>query len=260
MTPPTCGNYTVTGGVDAVGRTPKPTPLEPAIPPFAIFANCPAGNVPPFAPGVTAGTENNDAGSYSPLNIRLTRNDGEQEITGFASQLPPGLTGNLSGSVLLGSADRARPLEVGRAKRKPAPRVPRAAKSGTASPNAGVGSILAQAPGKLYLGGPFEGAPFSIVSITSAHVGPFDLGTVVVHLPLDINPETAAVTIPAGAADQIPHIIKGIVVHIREIRVFVNRDRLYAQPDQLQPVQLLRDRDRRRRRTRRTRRTTTRSL
>jgi hypothetical protein len=39
-----------------------------------------------------------------------------------------------------------------------------------------------------YLGGPSEGAPFSVVAIISAHVGPFDLGTVVVHLPLQINP------------------------------------------------------------------------
>ena len=66
-------------------------------------------------------------------------------------------------------------------------------------------------------------SPFSIAAITSAKVGPFDLGTVVVHLPLFIDPETAAVSIPAGAADQIPHIIKGIVIHVREIRVSIDR-------------------------------------
>ena len=93
--------------------------------------------------------------------------------------------------------------------------------------------MLAQAPGKLYMAGPFEGAPFSVVAITSAKVGPFDLGTVVVHLPLKIDPETAVVSIPAGAADQIPHIIKGIVIHVRDIRVYIERPRLHAQPDQL---------------------------
>ena len=75
------------------------------------------------------------------------------------------------------------------------------------------------------------------MSITAAKVGPFDLGTVVIHFPLDINPETADVTIPAGAggADQIPHIIKGIVIHVRDIRVYIGRQRLHPQPDQLRP-------------------------
>ena len=95
--------------------------------------------------------------------------------------------------------------------------------------------MLAQAPGKIYLGGPFEGAPFSVVSITAAHVGPFDLGTVVVHFPLDINPETAAVTIPAGPADQIPHIIKGIVIHVREIRVYIDRQNFMLNPTSCNP-------------------------
>jgi hypothetical protein len=57
-----------------------------------------------------------------------------------------------------------------------------------------------------------------VVGATSAHVGPFDLGTVLVHLPLDINPQTAVVSIPEGPAEQIPHIIKGIVINLRNIR------------------------------------------
>jgi hypothetical protein len=98
--------------------------------------------------------------------------------------------------------------------------------------------VLAQNPGKIYLGGPFEGAPFSVVSVTSAHVGPFDLGTVVVHFPLQINPETAVVSIPAGPADQIPHIIKGIVVHVREIRAYINRERFMLNPTSCDPLSL----------------------
>ena len=50
------------------------------------------------------------------------------------------------------------------------------------------------------------------------------------HLPLFINPETAAVSIPAGPADQIPHIIKGIVVHIRDIRVYIERPDFMLNP------------------------------
>lgn len=95
---------------------------------------------------------------------------------------------------------------------------------------------MAYAPGKMYMAGPFEGAPFSIVSVTSAKVGPFDLGTVIVHLPLQIDPITAAVSVPAGAADQIPHIIDGIVIHVRDIRVYIDRSHFTLNPTNCDPM------------------------
>ena len=64
-------------------------PLDPPIPPFAIFANCPPGGVPPFTRG-DRGHGKHNAGAYSPLYIRITRQDGEQEITGFAPSSRPG--------------------------------------------------------------------------------------------------------------------------------------------------------------------------
>jgi hypothetical protein len=67
-------------------------------------------------------------------------------------------------------------------------------------------------------------------------VGPFDLGTVVVHLPLQINPVTAAVSVPAGAADQIPHIIKGVVIHVRDIRVDIDRPDFTLNPTDCSPM------------------------
>ena len=237
VTPPTCGAYTVTAALtpwsDSAGA-----PLELLIPPFPIDANCPAGGVPPFNPQVVGGTASNNAGSYSAFNLRIGRNDGEQEITGFAAQFPPGLTGNLSGIPFCSEAA----IEVARRKtgseEEASPSCPVASEIGHTIAEAGVGSVLAQAPGKLYLGGPYAGAPFSVVSVTSAHVGPFDLGTVVVHLPLDINPETAQVTIPAGAADQIPHIIKGIVIHVRNVRVYVSRPDFMLNPTSCAPQTL----------------------
>ena len=45
-----------------------------------------------------------------------------------------------------------------------------------------------------------------------------------------LNPETAAVSIPAGAADQIPHIIDGIVIHVRDIRVYIERNNFMINP------------------------------
>jgi hypothetical protein len=237
VTPATCGSDRVTAQLTP-WSDPENAPLEPFIPPFEIFADCPSGGVPPFTPQVSAGTENPNAGANSPLDIRIARNDGEQEITGFATQLPPGLTGDLSGVQQCPEADIQRAREQTGEQAETSPACPQGSEIGHSLAGAGVGPVLVQAPGRLYLGGPFEGAPFSVVSVTSAHVGPFDLGTVVVHLPLDINPETATVSIPAGPADQIPHIIKGIVIHVREIQVFVNRHDFMINPTSCEPLAL----------------------
>ena len=45
---------------------------------------CPSGGLPPFKPGLVAGTINNRAGSFSPFYLRLHRTDSEQEITHFS--------------------------------------------------------------------------------------------------------------------------------------------------------------------------------
>lgn len=233
VTPPTCGEYRVTTSL-----TPYSEPeqaLKPLIPPFAISSGfdggpCPSGGVPPLNPQVVAGTENNAGGAYSAFDLQISRNDGEQEITGFATHLPPGLTGNLTGIPFCSEAAIATARAKTGIQEEAEPSCPQASQIGHLIAEAGVGSVLAQAPGKIYLGGPFEGAPFSVVAITSAHVGPFDLGTVVVHLPLDIDPQTAAVSIPAGPADQIPHIIKGIVIHLRVIHAFIDRDKFIINP------------------------------
>lgn len=199
---------------------------------------CPPAGVPPFAPSLTAGTINNAAGHYSPLYLRIERKDGEQEITGFGTQLPPGLTGNLSGILFCTEADVRRAREQSGAEAEASPVCPAASEIGHTIAEAGVGSVLAQTPGRLYLGGPFEGAPFSVVSVTSAKVGPFDLGTVVVHLPLAIDPVTAQVSIPSDAQEQIPHIIDGVVIHLRTIRIYIDREHFTINPTSCAPMTL----------------------
>src|SRR6185312_17557228 len=148
----------------------------------------------------------------------------------FSSRLPSGLTANLSGVPFCSGADIALAKAKTGKQEEAEPSCPPASQIGHTLVGVGVGSVLAYTPGKLYMAGPFEGDPFSVVALTSATVGPFDLGTVVVHLPLQIDPNTAAVSIPAGAADQIPHIIDGIVVHVRDIRVYVDRPSFTLNP------------------------------
>jgi hypothetical protein len=234
VTPPACGDYTMQAQLTPYSN-PEGVPLESLTPPFTISSGvggtpCPSGGVPPFKPTIDAGTLNNDAGAYSPFDLRIVRKDGEQEITGFSSQLPPGLTGNLTGLQQCSETDIQHAHEQSGEGAEGDSACPPGSEIGHTIAEAGVGSVLAQTPGKLYLGEQFEGAPFSIVSVTSTKVGPFDLGTVVVHLPLDINPETAQVSIPSGPADQIPHIIKGIVIHLRDIRVYISHPDFMLNP------------------------------
>ena len=168
VTPPTCGDYTVTaeltpwstlqaatlpGGGEAFSEG---NPLDPSIPPFAIFANCPSGNVPPFNPGVTAYPLHGNAGAYSPLYLKISRQDGEQEITGFSTAFPPGLTGNLSGVAQCSEAQVQQARGQTGVEAETSPACPAGSEIGYSIAEAGVGGVLAQNPGKIYLGGPLR--------------------------------------------------------------------------------------------------------
>ena len=111
---------------------------------------------------------NNAAGSYSPFYLRIERQDGEQEITRFSTVLPPGLTGNLTGIPFCPEADIEAAKDVTGAEEEANPSCPQASEVGHTIVEAGVGTVLAQTPGRIYLAGPYHGAPLSIVSITSA--------------------------------------------------------------------------------------------
>jgi hypothetical protein len=233
VSPPACGAYAAQGAL-----TPWSAPSEPRLvssTPFQLTKGvhegaCPSGGVPPFKPQVLSGTQNNDAGAYSPFYLRIIREDGEQEMTRFSTILPPGLTGNLTGIPFCSDAQIEASKHVSGTQETNQPSCPAASEIGHTIVGAGVGPVLAQTPGKVYLAGPYHGSALSIVSITSATVGPFDLGTVVIRFALRINPTTAQVEVDATGSDPIPHIIQGIVVHVRDIRVYMNRPKFILDP------------------------------
>jgi hypothetical protein len=233
--PPGCGTYNAEAVLTPSSGGP-PTVTSSA---FQIITGpnagpCPSGALPPFHPGLEAGTLNNAAGHYSPFNLRLSRNDGEQEFTHFSIKLPPGLVGKLAGIPFCPdaaiAAAKARTGPHGGAEELASPSCPAASEVGRTLVGAGVGPSLAYAPGKVYLAGPYHGSALSIAAITAAKVGPFDLGTVVVRQALKVNPETAEVFIDATGSDPIPHIIKGIPVHARDIRAYVDRPDFVLNP------------------------------
>jgi hypothetical protein len=241
VSPATCGSYAAQGAL-----TPWSAPSEPRFissQPFQVTQGvhegaCPSGGVPSFKPQVVSGTQNNAGGSYSPFYLRLIREDGEQEITKFTTVFPPGLTGNLTGIPFCpDSAIEAARLRSG-GQELSEPSCPAASEIGHTIVGAGVGTVLAQTPGKVYLAGPYHGSALSIVSITSATVGPFDLGTVVIRFALRINPATAQVEVDSAGSDPIPHIIEGIVVHVRDIRVYVDRPNFILNPTNCAPLSI----------------------
>ena len=237
-TPPACGTYTTTA--DLYPYSNPEHPLHDTAT-FSITTGpedspCPAGGTPPFSPVVKAGTVNNAAASYSPMYLQITRKDTEQEITRFSAQLPSGLTAKLSGVPFCPDADIEAAKSRSGASEETEPSCPVASQIGHTEVGVGVGGALAWSAGKLYMAGPYNGAPFSVVAINSAKVGPFDLGTVVVREALEINPETGIVTIDAKASDPIPHIIDGIVIHARDIRVYVDRPEFVINPTSCAPM------------------------
>jgi hypothetical protein len=191
---------------------------------------CPPGGVPPFHPHFEAGSINNNAGSFSPFNMRLIREDGEQDMTKFSAVLPPGELGSLAG------VDKCPDSAIGIARSKTgrqelaSPSCPANSLIGHTLAGAGVGSALTYVGGQVYLGGPYNGDPLSVISVTPAVAGPFDAGTVVVRLALDLNPKTAEVEVDGANSDPIPHILKGIVLKLRDLRVYVDRPNFTLNP------------------------------
>jgi hypothetical protein len=195
---------------------------------------CPSGP-PAFAPALTAGSASNEAGTYSPFYMRITRSDAEQEITRLDSVLPPGLLGKIAG---VGKCPDAA-IEAARAKsgraEQAAPSCPASSRVGRVLAGAGVGSALTWVPGTIYLAGPFAGNPLSIVVITPALAGPFDLGNVVIREGLRLNPITADVEVD-GSSAPIPRILEGVPLRLRDLRVYVDRPDFTLNPTNCNPL------------------------
>ncbi|HSS03992.1 MAG TPA: hypothetical protein VLK89_02235 [Solirubrobacterales bacterium] len=238
VTPAACGRYDV-----AAKFYPWSSPDNPrrAISSFEITKGvhggpCPPGGLPPFKPNFEAGSLNNNAKSYSPFNMRLLRGDGEQDMTKFSSILPPGVLGKLAGvSKCPDSAIAIARSKTGRQELN-SPSCPANSLIGHTLAGAGVGDALTYVGGDLYLGGAYHGDPLSVISVTPALAGPFDAGTVVVRVALTLNPETAEVEADGKNSDPIPHILKGIVLKVRELRVKVDRPNFIVNPTSCEPT------------------------
>jgi hypothetical protein len=190
---------------------------------------CPQG-IPAFSPQASGGTINSRVAAYAPFYLHLTRTDPEQEITRYSATMPPGLLGKIAGIPYCPEA------AIEAAKRRSGveelehPDCPDNSKIGHTTAGYGVGTVLTYAPGNLYLAGPYHGSTVSIVAVDSALVGPFDLGVVIVRSAIRVDPADAQVTVDSAGSDPIPHIIDGIPIHLRDIRVYIDRPETTLNP------------------------------
>lgn len=240
ISPPTCGTYTTDMSISSWA---EPEVFRDEKNVFLINhgedgGGCPGGGIPPFHPDLLAGSINPSPTAYTPFYLRMTRTNGEQEITGYSATFPPGMLGKIAGIPVCPDSALEAARNRGGVEELEHPDCPESSKIGRTMAGYGVGGTLAWAPGNLYLGGPYHGSNLSVVAVDSALVGPFDLGTVIVRSAVRVDPLTAQVSLDSAGSDPIPHILDGIPLHLSDIRVYVDRKNFMLNGTSCDPMQV----------------------
>jgi Domain of unknown function DUF11 len=222
--PQTCGPAT-----SSADLTPWSTPATPdAIlePSFEVDSNGAGGPCPaawPFNPSFNAGTTGRaatTAGAFTNFSLTIGREDREQDLSGVEVHLPLGLVGKIAAVKQCGEA------EVHAAERNEG-ECPAESQIGIATAGAGPGPHPFFQKGKVYLTGPYKGAPFGLAVVTPAVAGPFNLGNIVVRSAIRVDPNTAAVT---ATADPLPQLKDGVPLRLRKVNVEVNNPNFMLNP------------------------------
>jgi hypothetical protein len=178
----------------------------------------------PFAPVLTAGSPNVNAGGFSALNTTISREDGNQDINKVQLHFAPGMSGILAGIPLCDEADAN------------AGTCPEASEIGKTVVSVGLGGDpYSVTGGKVYLTEKYEGAPFGLSIVNPAVAGPFDLGKVIVRAKIEVDPLTAALTVTTG---EIPHILDGIPLQIKHVNVTIDKQNFTFNPTNCNPLSI----------------------
>ncbi len=213
VTPSQCGSYTTTASFtpwSEAGTVQSSSTFDITSGP----GGSPCADPLPFAPTLAAGTTSIQAGGFTPFEMTMSRQDGEQALQGIQLRMPPGMSGTLASVKLCGEVQ---------------------ANAGTCGPESEIGETVVSVGvggdpytvtgGKVYITGPYRGAPFGLSIVNPAKAGPFDLGKVIVRAKVEVNPETAVLTITTDNEGpyKIPTILDGIPLQIRHVNVNINR-------------------------------------
>jgi hypothetical protein len=211
--PSTCGTKTATAELTSHSGAVKTASHDFSIDQAADGGPC-SGSAP-FAPSLVAGSTNPIAGAFSPFVLRVGRNDGDQELSSLSVDLPAGFTAQVAGVPLCADANAA------------AGTCGAGSRVGSVVVGAGPGANPVDVPGTAYLAGPYKGAPFSLVFVVPAKVGPIDLGTVIVRAAVRVDTRDAHLTV---VADPLPTIVGGVPLRMRSLTVRIDRDQFAINP------------------------------
>jgi hypothetical protein len=227
-TPALCGGYTTKASITPwSGNAPVESSSE-----FQIISGpngSPCSNPLPFNPSLTTGSLNIQAGAFTPFTMTMSREDGNQNLDAIQLKMPPGLLGELSKVKLCDEAN---------------------ANAGTCGPESLIGETVVSVGlggnpytvkgGKVYITGPYAGAPYGLSIVNPAKAGPFDLGQVVVRAKIEVDPTNAAITITSDTSGpyRIPQMIDGIPLQIKHVNVTVDRPGFTFNPTNCSPMQI----------------------
>lgn len=238
VNPSVCGPATTTtdltpwsadpGGTGEPGGTGDATPLST----FDVSFDGLGGACPfpvPFNASFTAGTSSIQAGGFSPFSATFSRNDADQRVDHVQVKTPPGLLGTLANVPLCGEPQASEGTcsaasQIGHV---------------TVGVGSGAAPLYLPVPGQpqqpVYVTGPYKGAPFGLTFVIPAIAGPYNLGTVVVRAAINVDPNTAALTV---TSDPLPTIIDGIPIQVKTINVVIDRPDFVFNPTNCSPLSL----------------------
>jgi hypothetical protein len=171
----------------------------------------------PFALSQATANQTGNAGGVTSYTFSLTRPEGNQYLSQVKTTLPAGLVGQIP---------KATQCTEAQASAEPS-QCPDSSQIGVASAIAGAGPTpFAFGGGKVYLTGPYQGAPFGLLITVPAVAGPFNLGEVKTRAKIDVDPYTARVTTTAN----IPTIQRGIPTRLRGVTVSINKQGFLLNP------------------------------
>jgi hypothetical protein len=206
-----------------------------SVSPFEL-AGCPfsAG----FGPTQTTTASPAGAGDGTTFAITFSRAEGEQYLTGTSTTLPEGLVASIASVPTLCSEAQANSAAC-----------PPESQVGTVTTLAGDGTDPYRLEGRVYLTGPYAGAPYGLAIVLPAdHVGPYDLGTLVARATISVDPDTTRVTTATvrsfdvinGVAHElgtpVPTILGGVPTRIRSITVTFDRPGFMSNPTYCGPL------------------------
>jgi hypothetical protein len=220
--PSVCGEYSAESEL-----TPWTSPFEADARPSSFPYEITGCRGPRFDPSFAASTLSNQAGGYSTLRVTFSREDADEDLDGITVTTPPGLSGNLSKVPLCGEPQAAQGT------------CPEASQIGELTAGAGPGpEPYFIKGGKVFLTGPYDGAPFGLSIDVPEKAGPFDLGEgscdcEVVRATVKVDPHTAQLTVSNGA---LPTIKDGIPFQVKEVNVDIDRPEFVFNPTSCEPM------------------------